>query len=1057
MPSGFFALRTPLLPFDNFLTWSEGLEAGTALDDAARLEQALAADRALLRDRLRELVARRLIQDALFVASPDLNESLDAWTRDPESERGARIERAIVRYFSRMAGRPTPFGLFAGSSVGTIGDRTRLVVEGRDRYSRHTRLDMDYLFALVEALGRDPALRVAFDFRPNSSLYRAAGRVHYVEARLDGKNRTHHLVAVEDSDDLRATLTRAAGGARAEALAAALVGNDVSRTEAEEYVGELIDSQILQPGMSLFLTGPDPVEALAGQLREHSETAALGDRLEKTRTELAAIDRAGLTADPARYRAIALELKSLPVAVEISRLFQVDMVKPSPEAMLGGAVLDEIVRGVDTLRRLAAPREAADLTRFREAFVARYEQREVALVEALDDEAGIGFPPASGTDADGGPLLKGLAFPAANEETRSWGARETFLLGKLMEAAARGAREIELEPRDLEKLERKDPPPLPDAFAVMASLAAASEEALSRGDFRLLWTGTDGPSGARLLGRFCHADPSLRRHVEAHQRAEEALDPEAVFAEVVHLPEGRLGNILFRPITDLLVSVSGGRIVLRSRHLDRRIVPRLTSAHNFRWLGLPLYRFLCELQGQGAVDSLSWDWGPLWSAPFLPRVVCGRLVLSPAQWNVGKEEIERFGGSRGTERFRTVQSWRAERRLPRLIGVADGDNRLPIDLDNILSVETFVHLIKDREEARLIEMFSGPEELCARGPEGRFLHELIVPIVRTSAASADPSRAETAKESKSPFRASVRRSFPPGSEWVYAKLYGGASAADRVLSELVEPLVREALDSGAADRWFFIRYGDPDWHLRVRLHGDPARLLGEVLPALHSATAPFLAYGRLWKVQLDTYEQEVERYGGPEGIELAEQIFQADSEAVLEILEMLEEGDAGADERWRLTLGGIDMLLGDFGLDLEGKRALLERTRHELARELRSDERVKRGLGDRFRKESRSLEPLLGPERDEESPLSPGLAVLRGRSDRLAPLIRELKDREQAGRLSQTLAAIAASCVHMHANRLLRSAHRSQELVLYDFLARLYASRAIRAQRATVNPSKLPS
>ena len=35
----------------------------------------------------------------------------------------------------------------------------------------------------------------------------------------------------------------------------------------------------------------------------------------------------------------------------------------------------------------------------------------------------------------------------------------------------------------------------------------------------------------------------------------------------------------------------------------------------------------------------------------------------------------------------------------------------------------------------------------------------------------------------------------------------------------------------------------------------------------------------------------------------------------------------------------------------------------------------------------------------------------------------------------------------MHANRLLRSAHRRQELVLYDFLARLYESRAIRTQR----------
>ena len=127
-------------------------------------------------------------------------------------------------------------------------------------------------------------------------------------------------------------------------------------------------------------------------------------------------------------------------------------------------------------------------------------------------------------------------------------------------------------------------------------------------------------------------------------------------------------------------------------------------------------------------------------------------------------------------------------------------------------------------------------------------------------------------------------------------------------------MAREALATGEADGWFFIRYGDPEWHLRVRFHGDPSRLQSGVLPRLHAALEPLLADGRIWRVQLDTYEREVERYGGPEGIGLAERLFQIDSEAVLAILEMLE-GDEGADLRWRLALRGIDMLLGDLRFD----------------------------------------------------------------------------------------------------------------------------------------------
>jgi thiopeptide-type bacteriocin biosynthesis protein len=77
---------------------------------------------------------------------------------------------------------------------------------------------------------------------------------------------------------------------------------------------------------------------------------------------------------------------------------------------------------------------------------------------------------------------------------------------------------------------------------------------------------------------------------------------------------------------------------------------------------------------------------------------------------------------------------------------------------------------------------------------------------------------------------------------------------------------------------------------------------------------------------------------------------------------------------------------------------------------------------------------------------------LRERSERIAPLVDELTSLNGAGRLSVPLSELAASHVHMHVNRLLRSAHRAHELVIYDFLARLYRSRAERDARGTGRP-----
>ncbi|HVG17758.1 MAG TPA: lantibiotic dehydratase C-terminal domain-containing protein, partial [Blastocatellia bacterium] len=80
-------------------------------------------------------------------------------------------------------------------------------------------------------------------------------------------------------------------------------------------------------------------------------------------------------------------------------------------------------------------------------------------------------------------------------------------------------------------------------------------------------------------------------------------------------------------------------------------------------------------------------------------------------------------------------------------------------------------------------------------------------------------------------------------------------------------------------------------------------------------------------------------------------------------------------------------------------------------------------------------------------PLAPGLAILRHRSERNAPIAAELRRLEAARRLTIPVARLAPSLVHMQVNRLIRSAQRAHELVLYDLLSAVYESRAARAGR----------
>jgi thiopeptide-type bacteriocin biosynthesis protein len=1086
-PSGFFVMRTPLLPFDELLAWSDGLQA-TASDEPERLYEAFAADRRRLRERLRCCFVRPEVREALFLASPALEERFDLWLHDPDSEQGLKIERTLVRYFARMAGRATPFGLFAGCSVGTMGPETHLSLLERAQYQRHSRFDMDYLVSLTDALARQKEVGPTLMVRVNSSLYRTSDRFRYLEVRQNDKGSTHHHVALQADEYLDAILARAQEGISPKALVAMLleVEPTAPREEAEVYIEELINNQVLVPELRPAVTGVEPVHALVARLRERADQSStfpaghaeaceieperedgIAKRLQQACQELQGIDESGLGVEPARYRRLAEWLAGLPATVQLGRLFQVDLVKPAA-ASLGPSVVEEIQRGVALLHRLG-PRPHQDLlARFREAFCIRYERRAVPLLEALDENAGIGLTILTGGVTDGSSLLDGLDLSKTAEEPVRWGRRESFLLRKLSVVLASGAREVVLTPQDVEQMADSSPP-LPDAFAAVVTVSADSDAGLAHGEFELLLHSVSGPSGARLLGRFCHADPCLRQFVAEHLRAEEAFVPDAIFAEIVHLPEGRLGNILARPVmrdyeipylgtagvakdrqipvTDLLVSVAGEQIILSSVRLGRRVIPRLTSAHNYH-MSKGIYQFLCALQSQGTASELAWDWGPLDEAPFLPRVVCGRLVLCRARWRISTEELKLLGQAAGAARFRAVQSWRITRRLPRWVALADADNELPVDLDNVLAVDTFVELVKELKGAILVEVFPGFDRLCSRGPDGRFTHELVVPFVRADKGSQKRDRAAL---HATPYHRAVhgpdeRRSFPPGSEWLYFKIYTGPATADQVLYHVVRPVVETALHSGAADRWFFVRYGDPDWHLRLRLHGLPERLQAEVLRDLHSAVAPLLDDGRVWRVQLDTYEREVERYGGAEGIRLAEEVFHVDSEAILVLASQLR-ADAREDLRWRLVLFGAHLLLMNLGLDLATRRELVRTMRNTFAAEFQTDASFRHRLGNKFRLERTILQELLAEAPRVGPELHHGMEVLRRRSNRLAPVLADLKACHHAGRLSVPLTELASSYLHMHANRLLRSAHRAQELVLYDFLSRLYDSQEARERQ----------
>ncbi|HEX9010048.1 MAG TPA: lantibiotic dehydratase [Holophagaceae bacterium] len=1022
-------LRSPALPLDALHPRGSPPEP---------VEGDLERDRRGLREILRTLARQAAVREALGLASPDLAERLGAWLDGLLEAADARaVERSLLKYLSRMSHRATPFGLFAAVSTGAWGEASRLAVGPWLDCRKAVRLDWGVLESRVGHLERDPVLRSAIAFRPNTSLHACGGWYRYLERReAAGHGRTYHLEAVEATPHLEFVLEQVREEVPLEDLTARLARHaDVAPASARMFLDQVVEAQVLCSGLQPPLTGPDPVAHLTDLLRARPATAAGAAPLAALGSELKALQGAPLGSHPEGYRAQVPSLEHLGVPPDSRDVLQVDLFRPSPGLALSARVRRAFEEGAETLRRLTPAPAEGPLDRFRAAFVARYEARWMPLLEVLDEENGIGFdgaPPMEGTLLEDLPIQ----LPAPS---RGISPRDRFLMAQL--PRWQGSRIWELGDADLEALANPDPQPFPSSFAALACLAASDPAALDRGEFQFWMEQYSGPTAARWLGRFAAGDPDLEEALRRHLRKEEAARPEALFAEVVHVPEGRMGNVLARPAlrdyeipflaasgvpeertlrpSDLLVTVRGGRVWLASARLGREVVPRLSSAHNYKQ-GPAVYRFLAHLQDQDGRPG-GWSWGALGDQPFLPRVVRGRHVLSRARWRVEAQELKEALAASGGGAWGAFQALRTRHGWPRFVTLTDADNTLWVDLDQVLWVETLHHLVAKRPGFILTEGFPEPDQALVRSPEGRFAHELVLPF------EAAPAPRPATRPLPPQVQAPGGRAFAPGSEWLYLKLYCGPASADRLLVEL-DPLLRATRAEGLWDRWHFLRYRDPDPHLRVRFHGRPARLLGDLLPRIHSHLEGYLVQGLLWKWQVDTFEPELERYGGPLGFARAEAWFHEDSQQVLDQL----VAGLSLEARWRAGLRDTDAIWAALGLAVPARRALAQASRDGFRREFGDTGAGSAQAGMKFRALRRELEAGFPPA--GESPDPPGREGL----------IR-LREAFDQGEVAEDRARVAGSLAHMHLNRLFRANPREHEWVLMEFLSRLYDSRLARA------------
>ncbi|WP_437755140.1 thiopeptide-type bacteriocin biosynthesis protein [Sorangium sp. So ce1389] len=157
--------------------------------------------------------------------------------------------------------------------------------------------------------------------------------------------------------------------------------------------------------------------------------------------------------------------------------------------------------------------------------------------------------------------------------------------------------------------------------------------------------------------------------------------------------------------------------------------------------------------------------------------------------------------------------------------------------------------------------------------------------------------------------------------WIYRKLFHDrgpeGEGTDALLLGLVDPLVSGLEGSGAIDRFFFLRYAEGGDHLRLRVRVAPGRDPEGVAARVDAAAARCAAVSR---AEAAAYEPELEKHGGPVGMEIAERQFFASSRFALGCIRKT----AGRPRARALVAAcALDALLARAGVAGDARRSFL--------------------------------------------------------------------------------------------------------------------------------------
>ena len=257
--------------------------------------------------------------------------------------------------------------------------------------------------------------------------------------------------------------------------------------------------------------------------------------------------------------------------------------------------------------------------------------------------------------------------------------------------------------------------------------------------------------------------------------------------------------------------------------------------------------------------------------PFCPRIQYNNIVLRSATWFISYK----YSTVKGWKEF--FNDFKIKYNLKKYVNYVVRDRKLLINTDDDYDIMYLGEIVKKNKEI-LLEEIVGLNS-CILNKDGHYyMNEIVIPL--KGKMRMYPIHSYQWKDNY----------FMPTNQYLYYSLYLEKMDMDVVLLNELFPLCSKVIEQGMAKDYFFIRYYDHDYHLRIRFRGNTIGL-NHLINAINSWSEKLYEKKLINNVTINIYRPEINRYGGDKYFKYVEDFFCRDSIFVIKLLRLIKEND----------------------------------------------------------------------------------------------------------------------------------------------------------------------